>query len=138
MLQGHNKRDFFSSMGYMNLIKGLLHTEVTQVQRKVWHDKNIKDKVFREGGWALLYDSRFKYFKGKLMTKWLGPYVIENCHNNGLVQIITIDEDGIPLIVNGYRLKSYKIPLSKEEFVNSISKEAMVIGSVSVSTKPNS
>eukprot|EP00253_Pinus_taeda_P015559 PITA_15559 len=38
-------------------MQALLHTEVTQVQRKIWHDKNIKDKQFQEGDWALLYDS---------------------------------------------------------------------------------
>lgn len=65
---------------------------MTQVQKKFWHDKNIKDKVFQEGDWDLLYDSRFKDFKGKLMTTWLGPYVIEKFHENGVVQISTIDE----------------------------------------------
>ena len=57
-------------------MQALLHTEVTQLQRKIWHDTNIKDKQFQEGDWALLYDSRYKDFKGKLMTRWLGPYVI--------------------------------------------------------------
>lgn len=117
--------------------QALLHIEVTQVQRKVWHDKNIKDKMFQEGDWALLYDSRFMDLKGKLMTRWLGPYVIEKCHDNGAVQIKTIDEKGIPLLVNGYRLKSYKTPLSKEEFVSGISKAVMVIGRVSASTSLN-
>jgi len=73
---------------------------VTQVQRKVWHDKNIKDKVFQEGDWALLYDSRFKDFKGKLITRRLGPYLIEKFHDNGVVQIRAIDEEGIPLLFN--------------------------------------
>ena len=59
-------------------MQALLHTDVTQVQRKVRHEKNIKDKYFQEGDWALLYDSRLKDFKGKFMTRWLGPYVIEN------------------------------------------------------------
>ena len=95
-------------------MQALLHIEVIQVQRKVWHDKNIKDKVFQEGDCALLYDSRFKDFKGKLMTRWLSPYLIEKCHDNGVVQIRTIDQEGIPFLVNGYRLKAYKIPLSKE------------------------
>jgi len=40
------------------------------------------------------------------MTKWLGPYVIEKCHDNGVVQIRTIDGEGIPFLVNGYRLKA--------------------------------
>ena len=63
----------------------LLHTEVTKIHRKIWHDKNIKDKKFQEGYWALLYDSRYKEFKGKLRTRWIGPYIIERCHYNGLV-----------------------------------------------------
>eukprot|EP00253_Pinus_taeda_P026537 PITA_26537 len=72
-------------------MQALLHTEVTQVQRKIWHDKNIKDKLFQEGDQALLYDSRYKDFKGKLKTRWLGLYVIEKRHDNGVVQIRTID-----------------------------------------------
>jgi len=54
-------------------MQALLHTEVIQLQRKVWHDNHIKETVFQEGDWALLYDSRLKYFKGKLMIGWLGP-----------------------------------------------------------------
>ena len=50
---------------------------MTQVQRKIWHDKSIKEKQFQESDWAPLYDSRFKDFKGKLRTIWLGSYVIE-------------------------------------------------------------
>ena len=40
-------------------MQALLHTEVVQLQRKIWHDKNIKEKQFQEGDWALLYDSRY-------------------------------------------------------------------------------
>jgi len=86
----------------------------------------------------MLYDSKFKDLKGKLMTRWLGPYVIENSHDNGVVQIRTIDEEGIPFLFNGYRLKTYKNPLSKEDFISSISKAIMVIEGVSNSTSPNS
>lgn len=64
------------------------------------------------------------------MTRSLGPYQIEKFHDNGVVQIRTIDEEGIPLIVNGYRLKVYRKPLSKEEFIITINKEVNLIGSV--------
>lgn len=94
-------------------MQALLQTEVTQIQRKIWHDKNIKDNQFQEGDWTLLYDSRYKYFKGKLRTIWLGPYIIEKCHDNGSVQVRTIDAEAIPLLVNGHRLEVYKRPLSK-------------------------
>ena len=80
----------------------LLHTKVIQLLRKIWHDKNIKEKKFQEGDWAFLYDYRYKDFKGKLRTRWLGPYVVERCHDNGFVQIRTIDEQAIPLLVNGH------------------------------------
>jgi len=80
---------------------------------KIWHDKNIKEKQFKEGDWALLYNSRYKYFKGKLRTRWLGPYTVEKCINNGSVLIKTIDEEAIPMLVNGHRLKIYKKPPSK-------------------------
>ena len=95
---------------------------------------NIKDKQYQEGDWALLYDSRYKYFKGKLRTRRLGPYVIEKIHDNGSVQIRTIDEEAIPLLVNGYKLKFYKKPLSDQEFINGINKTVMVVDQVSTST----
>jgi len=94
--------------------------------------------MFQEGNWALLYDSRYKDFKGKLMTRLLGPYVIEKWHDNVIVQIITIDAKGIPFLFNGYRLKVYKKPLSKKEFISSNSKAVMVIEGVSASTSPGS
>lgn len=72
------------------------------------------------------------------MTRWLGPYVIEKCHDNRVVQIRTIGEQDIPLLVNAYILKAYKIPLSKEEFISTISKEVNVIEYVSTSNSPNS
>ena len=85
----------------------------------------------------MLYDSQYKYFKEKLRTRWLGPYVIENCHENGVVQIRTMDAKVIPLLLNGYRLKIYKKPLSNQEFINSISKIVMVVEEVSASTPPS-
>ena len=53
---------------------------------KSWHDKYIKMKY-----WDNLYDSRFKYFKEKQMTRWLGPYQIEIIYDNGSMRIRTID-----------------------------------------------
>jgi len=66
-------------------MQALLQNEIIHLPRKVLHDKHIKENVFQEGDWALLYDSRFKYFKGKLMTRWLGPYLVEKCHENGSI-----------------------------------------------------
>eukprot|EP00253_Pinus_taeda_P003803 PITA_03803 len=101
-------------------MQALLHSEVTQLQRKVWHDRHLNDKQFQLGDWALLYDSRHKDFKGKLRTRWLGPYAVEKCNDNGSVLIQTIDEEAIPMLVNGHRLKIYRKPLSRQEFVKTM------------------
>eukprot|EP00253_Pinus_taeda_P030398 PITA_30398 len=97
--------------------EAILRIDLVQYQRAKWHDKCIKEKRFQEGDWALLFDSRFKDFKGKFQTHWLGPYEIDKVFRNGAVRIKTIDEHQTPLIVNGHRLKIYHKPLSKEEFV---------------------
>ena len=75
----------------------------------------------------MLYDSRYKDFKGKVGTRWIEPYVLEICHDNGSMKIKTIDEEAIPLLVNGQRLKMYKRPLSKQEFIDSINKTVMMV-----------
>ena len=45
--------------------EAILRTDLVQYQRAKWHDKYIKEKKFQEGDWALLFDSKFKDFKGK-------------------------------------------------------------------------
>lgn len=102
-------------------MKALLHTKVVQLRRKVWHDKYIKTKAFQKDDWAILYGSRFKDFKGKLMTGWLRPYLVEEYYDNNSVKK-TINEEQIPLLVNGYWTKIYKKPLSMADFTHSISK----------------
>jgi len=87
-----------------------------QQQRIRWHDKAIKQKQFQKGNWALLYDSRFENFQGKLRTRWLGPYQVDVVFPNGTVRILTIDDSRTPLLVNGYRLRLYQQPVSKEDF----------------------
>jgi hypothetical protein len=42
------------------------------------------------------------------------------CYDNSPMKIRTIDEENIPLLVSGYRLKIYNKPLSKEEFTSTI------------------
>ena len=108
-------------------MQALLHSEVVQLQRKVWHDQHLHDKQFQPGDWALLYDSRYKDFKGKLRTRWLGPYSVEKCHDNGSVLIRTIDEEAIPMLVNGHRLKIYRKPPSRQEFIKTMEKAVLVI-----------
>ena len=60
----------------------LCRTMLIQNQRNTWHDKFIKQKKFNTGDWALLFDSRFKIFKGKLTTRWMGPYEVVTAFDN--------------------------------------------------------
>jgi hypothetical protein len=91
-------------------------TTIIQQQRSKWHDKTIKNKQFQKGNWALLYDSRFKEFQGKLRTRWLGPYEVDTVFPNGTVRLLTIDDSKTLLLVNGHRLRLYQRPISKEDF----------------------
>jgi hypothetical protein len=91
-------------------------TTMIQQQRSKWHDKTIKHKQFQKGNWALLYDSRFKEFQGKLRTRWLGPYEVDTVFPNGTVRLLTINDSKTPLLVNGHRLRLYQRPISKEDF----------------------
>jgi hypothetical protein len=91
-------------------------TTIIQQQRLQWNDKNIKNKQFQKGNWALLYDSRFKEFQGKLRTRWFGPYKVDTVFPNGAVRLLTIDDSRTPLLVNGHRLRLYQRPISKEDF----------------------
>jgi hypothetical protein len=93
------------------------HTVLVQEQRARWHDKFIKKKVFKPGDWALLFYSRFKNFRGKLTTRWMGPYEIDTVFDNGSVKLTTIDDRQHSFVVNGHRLRLYHRPTSKDNFV---------------------
>jgi hypothetical protein len=90
---------------------------LVQKWRTEWHDKFIQKKHFQPGDWALLFDSQFKTFKGKLTTYWLGPYEIDIVYDNGAVKIKTIDDGQVSFVVNGHRLKFYHKPISREDFL---------------------
>jgi hypothetical protein len=82
--------------------EALQRTTLIQEKRTKWHDKYLKKKKFQQADWALLYDNRFKNFKGKLTTRWMGPYEIDIVYDNGSIRIKTIDEQQTPLLMNGH------------------------------------
>eukprot|EP00253_Pinus_taeda_P031074 PITA_31074 len=83
-------------------LEAVHQTMMIQQQRSRWHDRTIKQKHFQKGNWALLYDSRFENFQGKLRTRWLGPFEVDVVFPNGTVRLLTIDGRRTPLLVNGY------------------------------------
>jgi hypothetical protein len=118
-------------------LDAIQQTTVIQQQRSQWHDKNIKNKQFQKGNWALLYDSRFKEFQGKLRTRWLGPYEVDTIFPNGTVRLLTIDDSRTPLLVNGHRLRLYQKPISREDFKATCMADAHFLFMEGVSTPTN-
>ena len=52
----------------------------------------------------MLYNSRLRFFAGKLFSKWEGPYVIEEVYRSGAVKINNFEGTN-PKVVNGQRIK---------------------------------
>jgi len=81
-------------------------------------------KIFHEGDWALLYDSRFQDFPRKLQTRWLGPYEIQKVHENGTINLTTIDGSGYAFKTNGHQVKMYHKPLTWESFYQQLREDS--------------
>jgi len=73
---------------------------------KRWHDKRIQKHEFKAGEYVLLYNSRLRLFAGKLLSKWEGPYVIEEFYRFGAIKINN-SEGTNQKVVNGQRIKHY-------------------------------
>ncbi|XP_021722842.1 uncharacterized protein LOC110690324 [Chenopodium quinoa] len=50
------------------------------------HDKLIEKKKFNPGDKVLLYNSRMRLFLGKLMSRWNGPFVVQEVFPNGVIE----------------------------------------------------
>jgi hypothetical protein len=76
---------------------------------KRWYDKRLQPKEFEKGDKVLLFNSKFKIFgKGKLKSKWDGPYVVHSVSTSGAITIMDIKGD--QYVVNGQRLKVFLEP----------------------------
>ena len=73
---------------------------------KRWHDKRIQKREFNVGDYVLLFNSRLRFFAGKLLSKWEGPYVIEEVNYSGAIKINNFEGTN-PKVVNGQRIKNY-------------------------------
>ena len=67
--------------------------------------KKLKDGITKESKSVSLksenmYNSRFRFFAGKLLSKWEGPYVIEEVYRSGAIKINN-SEGTNPKVVNG-------------------------------------
>ena len=91
-----------------------------------WHDALIKKKIFHEGDWALLYDSRFQDFPEKPQTGGLGPYEIQEVHDNDTLTLATIDGSGYSFKANGHQVRLYHKPLTRESFYQQLQEDSTI------------
>jgi hypothetical protein len=90
-------------------LKAYENASIYKERIKMWYDKRLKKKQFKEGDKVLLYNLRFKTFgKGKLQSKWDRPYIVHSVPSNRAVTIM--DVKGDQFMVNGQRLKVYYEP----------------------------
>jgi hypothetical protein len=88
-----------------------------QMKRKEDYDRKLPvDHGIREGGLVLLYDNRHKDFPGKLHTRWMGPYRVNQVHQNGSLQLENLQGQWLDTRVNGSRVKKYNEASSSEDF----------------------
>ena len=73
---------------------------------KKWYDKRILKREFNVGDKVLLYRSPFKFSPGKLLSKWEGPYPIEEVYRSGAIKINNF-EGTKPHVGNGQRHNHY-------------------------------
>ena len=71
---------------------------------KRWHDKRIQKCELEVGEYVLLSNLHSRFFAGKLLSKWEGPYVIEEVYRSGAIKINNAEGTN-PKVVNGQRIK---------------------------------
>ena len=84
------------------------HQEIQKQQQKAWNECNIKNKNLSIGDLALLYNIQVKGKPKKLHTEWMGPYIVEEIHPNGLVRLKMLQGIVFQKFVDGARLKRYR------------------------------
>ncbi|XP_057745249.1 uncharacterized protein LOC130963115 [Arachis stenosperma] len=94
-----NEFDEFRYLAYEN---ARLYKEKT----KLLHDRKIAIRAFEPRQRLLLYNSRLKFFSGKLKSRWSGPFVVTRASLYGHVEIQEQNSDK-KFTVNGQRLKHY-------------------------------
>ncbi|XP_016195478.1 uncharacterized protein LOC107636487 [Arachis ipaensis] len=82
------------------------HAKIYKEKAKKWHDDKLARREFVEGQKVLLYNSRLKFFPGKLKSRWSGPFTILKVSPYGHVELME-DKTQRNFTVNGHRLKHY-------------------------------
>jgi len=55
-----------------------------------------------------MYDSKFTKFPGKFQMHWMGPYIVKDIMDGGIVQLAKLNGELFPRRINGSWLKLYR------------------------------
>ena len=84
------------------------NSKIAKDKLKKWHDQLITRKNFNQGDQVLLYDSKLHLFPGKLKSRWIGPFIVQQACPNGLVDLLNPNDNRV-FKVNGKRVKPYVV-----------------------------
>src|SRR6266496_1839599 len=110
------KRLFYISSSYEWRTQAYENAKLFKEKVKRWYDKRIQKREFKVGEYVLLYNSCFSFFAGKNLSKWEGPYVIEEVYRSGAIKINNAEEhyiSGTPINVESNIIQT----LSQEEHI---------------------
>ena len=73
-----------------------------------------------------------RFFAGKLLSRWEGPFVIEEVYRSGAIKIVSL-RDNTTQVVNGQRLKHY---ISGDSYNEDVDITQMVTPEVFIKAPP--
>ena len=68
----------------------------------------ITCKNFNKGNQVLMYDSKLYLFPSKLKSRWTGPFIVQQAHPNGSVDLLNPKDNRVIKVV-GQRVKPYVV-----------------------------
>ena len=68
--------------------------------------QKVQKREFNVGDYVLLFNSRLRFFAGKLLSKWEVPYIIEEVYHSDAIKINNFEGTN-PRVVIGQRIKHY-------------------------------
>ena len=89
------------------------NSKIAKDKLKKCHDQIITRKNFSQGDHVLLYDSKIHLFPGKLKSRWIGPFIVQQAYPNGSVDLLNLNDRRI-FKVNGQRVKPYIVQQSAD------------------------
>ena len=85
-----------------------LNLKIAKERSKKWHDQMIISKNFNKGDQFLLYDSKLHLFPGKLKSRWTGPFIVQQAHPNGSVDLLNSNDNRL-IKATRQRVKPYVV-----------------------------